>query len=106
MGGRPFLPTGRFERRIAKTEVVELLHVGESPIAKVEAITENVSSQGARVITDSICAAGERLRLNALEEHLQLPVRVVYCQRLEERKFALGLQLEVRVEEWKESARL
>jgi PilZ domain len=78
--------------------------VGESPMAKVEAITENVSSQGARLITDSICAAGERVRLNALEEHLQLPAQVVYCQRLAERKFAVGLQLDVRVENWKRPA--
>src|SRR5437016_3028782 len=40
-----FLPTGRVEHRIAKIEVVELLHVGESPVAKVEAITENVSNR-------------------------------------------------------------
>jgi len=76
--------------------------VGESPIAKVEAITENVSPQGARVITHSICAPGKLVRLDATAEHLQLPARVVYCQRLEERKFAVGLQLEVRVERWKE----
>ncbi|HEX2714184.1 MAG TPA: PilZ domain-containing protein [Candidatus Acidoferrales bacterium] len=100
MGGRTFLPTGRFERRIAKTEVVELLHVGESPIAKVEAITENVSSEGARVITDSICAPGKLVRLDAPEEHLKLLARVVYCQRLEERKYAVGLKLNVRVEKW------
>jgi hypothetical protein len=99
-----FLPTGRFEQRIAKTEVVELLHVDESPIAKVEAITENVSPQGARVITDSTCARGELVRLDAPAEHLQLPARVVYCQRLEERKFAVGLQLDVRVENWKRPA--
>jgi PilZ domain len=98
LGGRPFLPTGRFERRIAKTEVVELLHVGEPPVAKVEAITENVSPEGARVITDSICAPGKLVRLDALEGHLQLPARVVYCQRLDERKFAIGLRLDVRVE--------
>ena len=102
MGGRMFLPTGRVEHRIAKIEVVELLHVGESPVAKVEAITENVSPQGARVITDSICARGTLVRLDAPAEHLQLPARVVYCQRLEERKFAVGLQLDVRVERWKE----
>jgi hypothetical protein len=72
--------------------------VGESPMAKVEAVTENVSSQGARLITDSICAPGKRVRLNVLEEHLQLPARVVYCQRLTERKFAVGLRLDVRVE--------
>jgi PilZ domain-containing protein len=76
--------------------------VDESPIAKVEAVTENVSPQGARVITDSICAPGKLVRLDAPAEHLQLPARVVYCQRLEERKFAVGLQLEVRIERWKE----
>jgi hypothetical protein len=97
-----FLPTGRVEQRIAKTEVVELLHVDESPIVKVEAITENVSPQGARVITDSICASGKLVRLDT--EYLQLPARVVYCQRLEERKFAVGLQLDVRVENWKRPA--
>jgi hypothetical protein len=102
LGGRTFLPTGRFEQRIARTEVVELLDVSESPIAKVEAITENVSPQGARVITGSICAPGKLVRLDAPAEHLQLPARVVYCQRLEERKFAVGLQLNVRVERWKE----
>jgi hypothetical protein len=75
--------------------------VDESPIAKVEAITENVSPQGARVITDSICAPGKFVRLDAPAEYLQLPARVVYCQRLEERKFAVGLQLDVRVEMWK-----
>jgi PilZ domain len=75
--------------------------VDESPIAKVEAITENVSPQGARVISNSICALGKLVRLDVPAEHLQLPARVVYCQRLEERKFAVGLQLDVRVEWWK-----
>jgi hypothetical protein len=42
------------------------------------------------------------VRLNAPAERLQLPGRVVYCQRLEERKFAIGLQLDERVKEWKE----
>ena len=102
LAGRTFLPTGRFERRIAKAEVLELLRAGESPIAKVEAITENVSPQGARVITESICVRGELVRLEAPGEHLQLPARVVYCHRLEERRFAVGLQLDVRVERWKE----
>ena len=105
MGGRRFLPTGRVEHRIAKAEVVELLHVGESPPAKVEAITENVSPQGARVIADSVCAPGKVVRLNAPEEHLKLSARVVYCQRLDERKFAIGLQLEGRVEAWQKPFR-
>ncbi len=94
------VPTGRCEPRIAKTEVVKLLHPDESPIAKVEAFTENVSPQGARVITDSACAPGKLVRLDALEERLKLSARVVYCQRLDQGKFAVGLQLDVRVEKW------
>jgi PilZ domain len=103
VGGRWFLPTGRIEHRIIKAEVVELLDVGESPVAKVEAITENVSPGGVRVIADSVCAPGKLVRLDAREEHLKVPARVVYCQRLDKSKFAIGLQLGARVEEWQES---
>ena len=94
------VPSGRCEPRIAKTELVKLLHLDESAIAKVEAFTENVSPQGARVITGSVCAPGKLVRLDALEEPLKLTARVVYCQRLAEEKFAVGLQLDVRVEKW------
>ena len=99
------VPTGRWEPRIAKTEVVKLLHLDESPIAKVEAFTENVSPRGARVITDSVCAPGKLVRLDASEEQVNLPGRVVYCQPLGEGKFAVGLRLEVRVEKWQKPHR-
>ena len=94
------VPTGRFERRVAKSEALELLHLGESPTPRVEAITENVSPRGTRVITDSVCVPGESVRLGAPKERLSLPARVVYCQRLGENKFAVGLQLNVRLEKW------
>lgn len=92
------VPTGRFERRTARAEVVELLQLGES---KVEAITENVSARGVRLITNLNFAPGGLVRLDAPEERLKLTARVVYCQRLDEGKFAVGLQLEVCVEEWR-----
>jgi PilZ domain len=90
---------------MAKAEVIELLHLGESPTPKVEAITENVSPSGVRVITNSMCAPGELLRLGAPKDHLSLSARVVYCQRVEESKFAVGLELAVRVEEWQKPPR-
>src|SRR5438876_12428003 len=68
--------------RIAKTEVVGLLHLDGSSTAKVEAFTENVSPRGARVITDSVCAPGKLVRLDASEGQVNLPGRVVYCQPL------------------------
>ena len=69
------VPTGRLEQRIAKTEAVMLLYLDQSPIAKVEAFTENVSPRGARVITDSVCATGQLVCLDALEERLKLAAR-------------------------------
>lgn len=95
-----FLPTGRAERRIEKKEAVDLLPLGEAPITKVNAITENVSSRGARVITDLTYTPGKLIHLEAPEEHLQLLGRVVYCQRLEQEKFAVGLEFSKRVKEW------
>ena len=91
------MPIGRFERRMAKAEVIELLRVGES---KVEALTENVSARGVRLITNLNFAPGGLVRFDAPEERLKLTARVVYCQRLDEGKFAVGLQLDVCVEEW------
>ncbi len=85
--------TGRFERRMAKAEVIELLHLGESPTPKVEAITENVSPSGVRVITNSMCAPGELLRLGAPKDHLSLSARVVYCQRVRKANLLLALNL-------------
>ena len=75
------MPTGRFEPRIAKTKAVELSCLAESPIAKVEAVTENVSPRGARVITHfSLCSRG------ASASGCTGGAQVVYCQPLGERK--------------------
>ena len=95
------MPTGRYERRMAKAEAVELLRLGDSPTPKVKAITENVSPTGARVITNSTCSPGEFVRLEAPKERLNLPGQVVYCQRVEEEKFAVGLLFDVRVDKWR-----
>ena len=86
---------------MAKAEAVELLRLGESPTPKVQAVTENVSPTGARVITDSTCPPGELVRLEAPREHVNLAAQVVYCQRLGESKFAVGLLFNVRIEKWR-----
>jgi hypothetical protein len=96
------VPTGRYERRIAKPEVVELLYMDELPMEKHGATTENVSPGGARIITDSICAPGKPVLLNVPAENLKSPARVIYCQRLEVGRFAIGLQLNTRIEKWRQ----
>src|SRR5207244_13576711 len=94
------MPTGRFEQRIAKTEVVGLLHLDGSSTAKVEAFTENVSPRGARVINDSVCAPGKLVRLDASEEQVNLLGRVECCQHVGDGKFGVDLRHTVRVVLW------
>ena len=75
-------------------------HVDQLSETKLGAITENVSPRGARIITDSICAPGKRVLLSAPDENVKSLARVVYCHPVENRKFAVGLQLVMRVKEW------
>jgi len=93
------VPTGRYEKRAARAVTVELLRLDESRFNE-RTVTENVSPRGARVVTELICAPGKHVLVTAPEEGVKSLARVVYCQRVESTKFAVGLQLVVRVEEW------
>ena len=64
----------------------------------LKGVTENVSPRAAWVITDSVRARGKLVRLDAPKERVNLPGCAVYHHRLGEGKFAVGLQLDVRVE--------
>ena len=93
------VPSGRYEKRTARAVTVEVLALDESQLNK-RAVTENVSPRGAHIVTDWNCASGKHVLVTAPEEGVKSLARVVYCQRTESTKFAVGLQLVVRVEEW------
>ncbi len=101
------VPTGRYEKRTTRAVTIEFLrldesHLDESQLIK-SAVTEDVSPRGARIVTDWNCAPGKHLLVSAPKEGVKSLARVVYCQRLESTKFAVGLQFVVRVEEEKKS---
>lgn len=91
--------SGRYEKRTPRVVPIELLRLDESRL-NVRTVTENVSARGARIVTEWDCSPGEHLLLTAPEQGVKSLARVVYCQPLESTKFAVGLQLVVRVEEW------
>ena len=102
------VPTGRYEKRTTRAVTIEFLrldesHLDESQLIK-SAVTEDVSPRGARIVTDWNCAPGKHLLVRAPKEGVKSLARVVYCQRLESTKFAVGLQFVVQVEEWGTSA--
>jgi hypothetical protein len=93
------VPSGRYEKRTARAVTVQLLCLDESRL-NATAVTENVSPRGVRIVTDWNCAPGKHVLVTAPEEGVKSLARVVYCQPVDSTKFAVGLQLVVRVEEW------
>jgi hypothetical protein len=86
------MPTGRSDKRITEQAVVELALPDASQF-KEAAITQNMSARGMRVATEHVWLPGESILLSSPESGFRIRARVVYCQRLENNKFAVGLEL-------------
>jgi hypothetical protein len=86
------VPTGRSDRRIAKEVAVELARLDHLQL-KEAAITQNVSARGIRVATEHLWRPGDRVLLSSPESTVRSQARVVYCQRMGNNRFGVGLEL-------------
>ena len=91
--------TGRSEKRTARAEAVELSRLDDS-LLRERAFTENVSPLGARIVTEREWEPGTQVLAIFPEEGVRSRARVVYCARLAKYRFAVGLELSTRVEQW------
>ena len=96
------MPTGRIEKRIARAVTVEIRPEDEG-MPKERTLTENVSAHGARVLMDREWRPGQRVMVISSKEGLWALGHIVYCELLAESRFAVGLELSVRVEPWAKS---
>jgi hypothetical protein len=94
------LTPDRAEKRTTLTVVVDLSSLDLRTPAQ-EGVTENVSNRGARVLTKHAWKPDERLNLRSLLGSFRSRARVVYCERLENNAFAIGLQLFATAGDWK-----
>ncbi len=92
-------PTGRFDKRTARSVVVELSRIDTS-LLKERTLTENVSSRGIRVATEHEWKPGDPVLVMSMQDAVWCKARVVYCKRLEKGRFAVGLELFMRVGKW------
>ena len=92
-------PTGRFEKRTARAVAVEIRPKNEGML-KETALTENVSPHGARVFVKREWRPGQPVVVFAPEEGVWSSAQIVYCHRFTESRFAVGLELYGRVEQW------
>jgi len=86
------VPTRRSDKRIPKEVMVEL-NLPDASQRKEVAIAQNVSARGMRVATEHVWRPGDSVLLSSPEFSFRTQARVVYCQRLENNMFAVGLEL-------------
>jgi len=72
----------------------------DEPKLKERMLTENVSAHGARIFMERKLQTGQQVLVSLPKEGLQSQARIVYCQRVSEKRFAVGLELTRRVELW------
>ncbi len=92
-------PNGRFDRRITKEVAVELARPDASQLREM-AIAQNVSARGMRVATEDVWFPGDPVLLCSPDSGARTQARVVYCQRMENNRFAVGLELLAPLGEW------
>lgn len=88
------MPIGRSEKRTPIEVTVMLTRVSKRSFTE-KTLTENVSSRGVRAVTKKMWEPGARLLVSFAEEGIPEQARVVYCQRLTNKRFAVGLALGV-----------
>ena len=95
--GLVLVNAGRREKRCSGTFEVLLSVGGESAFA---ASTENISSEGLRVRTARPREPDTHISVESAEGELCGRARLVYCQRLQAKAYALGLKFLTVTDEW------
>jgi PilZ domain len=97
------LPAGdaRAEGRIAVMERVELSSLDQPAITE-PTNTQNISSHGARVMTQRIWEPGSRLLIRSLRSDFWARARVVYWRSFSSTRYAVGLEFLAKTGKWPE----
>jgi hypothetical protein len=91
--------SGRIEKRVRLSVPVQISSLMD-PAATERTTTENVCSLGIRILTQRFRVSDERLLIKSLIGDLRALARVVYCQRLPDGRFAVGLQFQGGTVRW------
>ena len=90
---------GRKEKRTPRTLRI-LLSSGLQPIVAEYASIENISSYGVRIRTERPWRPDSRVLIRSSQGESWASARVVYCQTVKSRMFALGLEFLSRTTDW------
>jgi hypothetical protein len=92
---------GRMEKRIPIAVVVRLTHAQDQPVNGAElTYTDNVSAHGARVVSRHPWQTGETVQVTSLKDEITIRGKVVYCQKLPDDRYLMGLNFQERQVTW------
>jgi hypothetical protein len=94
--------SGRLEKRIRLAVPVQISSLLD-PAATERTTTENVCSLGIRILTQRARDLNERLMISSLMGELRTLAHVVYCQRLPDGRFGVGLRFQGQPINWSKS---
>jgi hypothetical protein len=95
--------SGRLEKRIRLAVAVQISSLLD-PAATERTTTENVCSLGIRILTQRARDLNERLMISSVMGDQRTLGRVVYCQRLSDGRFGVGLQFQGQAVNWSEGS--
>jgi hypothetical protein len=93
--------SGRTERRLPIVVVVRLAHCESAGIHAEEerTYTDNISTRGARLFSKNLWQLGDAVRVTPLEGDATCG-KVVYCQRLPDDRYSIGVKFHGNYVKW------
>jgi hypothetical protein len=93
-------PSGRAERRLPIILVVRLVHCEPAPaVAEEKTYTDNISPHGVRLFSKHTWQPGDSVRVTPLSDE-SVCGKVVYCQKLLDGSYGIGVQFQDRPVDW------
>jgi len=93
------LRSGRIEKRIQRAIPVEISSLQQLPAIE-KASTENISSLGARVVSQRPHELNELVVIRSSSGQGPTEARVVYCHRLADGRFGIGMHFLREMANW------
>lgn len=91
--------SGRLEKRVQMSLPVQISSLCD-PSSSERTTTENICSLGMRVVTQKARELNQRLMISSLVGDLRALARVVYCQRLPDGRYGVGIQFQGQSINW------